>query len=369
MERILHIVTYMGRGGLETMLMNYYRHIDRSKLQFDFLVHRDFEADYDKEILSLGGKIYHIRRLIPWSHFYKQELINFFKLHSEYRIVHVHQDCLSSVALKCAAECGIPARIAHCHSSSQDKNIKYLFKLYYMRRIPKFATHYIACSKAAGQWMFSGHPFDILPNAIEINKYIYSLSTAKQIRARLGFDSSTLVLGHVGRFYPAKNHLFLLDILMQLKKQYNNTKLLLVGDGPLRKDIEEKAVSLGIRKDIIFTGVRSDVNDLMQAMDVFVFPSLYEGLGIAVIEAQASGLPCIISDCVPSESILTNCVIQLPLSAGVAVWVSKIMELSHMARKNTFEEICAHGFDISESTQKLETYYFKIAAGEKDICL
>ena len=138
--RVLHIVTYMGRGGLETMLMNYYRHIDRTKVQFDFLVHRDFEADYDAEILSLGGKIHHVSRLVPWSKSYQNELRTFFKAHPEYRIVHVHQDCLSSVALKVAKECGVPVRIAHSHNNNQDKNLKYLIKLHYMKKIPAFAT-------------------------------------------------------------------------------------------------------------------------------------------------------------------------------------------------------------------------------------
>ena len=140
MIRVLHIVTYMGRGGLETMLMNYYRHIDRNKVQFDFLVHRDFEANYDQEILSMGGRIYHISRLIPWSKIYRNKLKKFFHEHPDYRIIHVHQDCLSSVALQCAKECNVPVRIAHSHNSSQDKNIKYLFKCYYMRKIPVYAT-------------------------------------------------------------------------------------------------------------------------------------------------------------------------------------------------------------------------------------
>ena len=138
--RILHVVTYMGRGGLETMIMNYYRHIDREKVQFDFLVHRDFEADYDQEIRSLGGKIYHISRLVPWSSSYKKELKNFLKEHPEYKIVHVHQDCLSSVALQCAKECDVPVRVAHSHSSSAVKNLKYPIKLHYMKKIPCYAT-------------------------------------------------------------------------------------------------------------------------------------------------------------------------------------------------------------------------------------
>lgn len=180
MIRVLHVVTYMGRGGLETMLMNYYRHIDQSKVQFDFLVHRKFEADYDEEIKALGGRIYHVSRLVPWSRKYKAELKHFFKSHPEYKIVHVHQDCLSSVALQCAKECGVTVRIAHSHNSNQDKNIKYLFKRYYMKKIPEVATELFACGKAAGDWMFGGKDYQLLPNAIATEKYIYDEEKAKR---------------------------------------------------------------------------------------------------------------------------------------------------------------------------------------------
>ncbi len=157
MIRVLQIVTYMGRGGLETMLMNYYRNIDRQQVQFDFLVHRDFEADYDQEIRELGGKIYRMPRLVPWNRLYRKKLKEFFREHPEYKIVHVHQDCLSSVALQCAKESGVPVRIAHSHNSSQDKNLKYLIKRFYMKKIPKYATGLLACSREAGDWMFKGH--------------------------------------------------------------------------------------------------------------------------------------------------------------------------------------------------------------------
>lgn len=178
--RVLHIVTYMGRGGLETMLMNYYRHIDRNKVQFDFLVHRDFEADYDAEIRELGGKIYHISRLIPWSHSYREKLKHFFREHSEYKIVHVHQDCLSSVALQCAKECGVPVRIAHSHTSSAVKDLKYLIKKYYMKKIPVYATDLFACGKQAGNWMFRGNDFRVIPNGICVQDYIYSEKKRKK---------------------------------------------------------------------------------------------------------------------------------------------------------------------------------------------
>ena len=205
MIRVLQVVTYMGRGGLETMLMNYYRHMDRDKVQFDFLVHRDFEADYDQEILSMGGKIYHVSRLVPWSRGYREGLKRFFKEHPEYKIVHVHQDCLSSVALECAKECGVLVRIAHSHSSNQDKNIKYLIKRHYMKQIPQFATDCFACGKDAGDWMFEGQSYQILHNAIDASVYAYSSEKAITIREELNVGRN-LVMGHVGRFNAQKNH-------------------------------------------------------------------------------------------------------------------------------------------------------------------
>ena len=151
--RILYVVTYMGRGGLETMLMNYYRQIDRNEVQFDFLVHRDFEADYDKEILKLGGKIYHLPRLNPWDYRYLKKLDEFFQQHKEYKIVHSHLDCMAGIPLKYAKKNGIPVRIAHAHSKSQDKDFKYPLKLWMKRMIPRYATKLFACGEEAGEWM------------------------------------------------------------------------------------------------------------------------------------------------------------------------------------------------------------------------
>ena len=296
MIRVLQIVTYMGRGGLETMLMNYYRYIDRSKIQFDFLVHRDFEADYDSEIQELGGKIYRISRLIPWSNSYRMKLKQFFCEHPEYKIVHVHQDCLSTVALQCAKECGVPVRIAHSHSSSAVKNLKYLIKWHYMKQIPQYATNLFACGKQAGNWMFTGSVYEIIPNAIDTERYQYSTDIAEQVRAELGL-SNQFIIGHVGNFTPAKNHSFLLEVFQEVLKLEPKARLLLVGGGDGLNSVRDKVRAIGIQKQVIFTGVRTDVNRLMQAMDVFVFPSLYEGLPVTMVEAQASGLPSEISDC------------------------------------------------------------------------
>lgn len=359
MIRVLHIVTYMGRGGLETMLMNYYRKIDRTKVQFDFLVHRDFEADYDAEIRELGGKIYHVSRLIPWSRKYQKELKNFFQEHPEYKIVHVHQDCLSSVALKCAMECGVPVRIGHSHNSNQDKNIKYLIKRYYMKKIPCYATDLFACSHQAGQWMFGGNEYQVLYNAIDTEEYTYSEKKSKKIRQEFGLEKYK-VIGHVGRFHPQKNHEILIDIFNECLNYDSDIKLLLIGDGEGKKRIQEKVNALKIQDKVIFAGVRSDVQDCMQAMDVFVFPSLYEGLPVTMIEAQAAGLPCIISDRVSEECIVTDGLVTLQsLKESPNRWAEQIMEVWNRPRKTHREELQKAGYDIQTAAKKLEEFYIE----------
>ena len=358
--RILHVVTYMGRGGLETMIMNYYRHIDRSKLQFDFLVHRVERADYDDEIEAMGGVIYRLPRLVPWSRSYKKALNDFFADHQEYQIVHVHQDCLSSVILKAAERHTVQVRIAHSHSSSQDKNLKYLVKLFYRRQIPKYATDLFACSKDAGSWMFCGAPFHIVNNAIDAKKYIYSQEVHNTMRTHLGISEDQLVVGHVGRFNQVKNHTFLLDVFAKLIELDVNAVLLLVGDGELRVHIEKKASKLGLSGKVIFTGSRPDVQDLLQAMDVFVFPSLYEGMGIAAIEAQASGLPCIVSDATPRDVAITPSVVFRPLKDTPEQWAEDILVMQKASkRENSYISFCLAGYDIEKNAQWLENYYLE----------
>ena len=357
--RILHVVTYMGRGGLETMIMNYYRHIDRSKVQFDFLVHRDFRADYDDEIESLGGRIYRLPRLVPWSGSYLRTLEQFFQTHPEYKIVHVHQDCLSSVILKVAKKCGLPVRIAHSHSSSQDKNLKYFIKLFYKRWIPAYATQLFACGDEAGRWMFGGAPFCVVNNAIDTKRYSYNPQRNCQIRSALQIPYDAFVVGHVGRFNSVKNHSFLLDVFAEVNRQKENSVLLLVGDGDLRSEMEQKAISLGIANRVIFTGIRSDVPDLMQAMDCFAFPSFYEGIPVTLIEAQAAGLPCIVSDAVPKECAKTALVTHIPLSAGAAHWAEEMLKMQCISRQDTREQIIQVGYDIEANAQWLQNYYLE----------
>ena len=366
--RILQVVTYMGRGGLETMLMNYYRKIDHTKVQFDFLVHRDFEADYDNEIKSMGGKIYHISRLNPINKQYKNELDNFFKQHPEYKIIHSHLDCMSGIPLKEAKKCDIPIRIAHAHSSNQTKDIKYVLKLLYKRNITKSANYLFACGEQAGRWMFNTDDFKVLNNAIDAKKYSFNAEIRDVRRKEFNIPNDSIVIGHVGRFMAPKNHELIIDIFNKIHFNNPDAYLMLIGEGDLKESIIEKVKELHLEDYVIFTGLRSDVNELLQAMDVFLFPSLYEGLPVSIVEAQAAGLPCLISDKVPIECKKTDLVYQINLNDPVDVWADKVNELSHIQRRDTYEDIKNAGFDIIENAKWLENFYldmYKKAIGEE----
>lgn len=357
--RVLHVVTYMCRGGLETFIMNYYRKIDRSKVQFDFLVHREFEADYDCEIQKLGGRIYRLPRLNPFSPVYLSKLDAFFTEHKEYKIVHSHLDCMAGIPLKYAKKHGVPVRIAHSHSSNQTKDWKYLLKLIFKRNIVRYATNLFACGRDAGQWMFATDNFQIIPNAIDSEKYVFDPIVRAEVRKELGIDEHSFVVGHVGRFAPPKNHAFLIDILSDVVLQRKDAVAILVGDGVLKVDIQQMVDARGLSENVIFTGVRADVHRLLQAMDVFVFPSVYEGLPVSLVEAQAAGLPCLISDKVPLECKKTDLVTQLPLEAGTQVWAKTVIETQSVPRANTLHAIRDSGFDIQQNAARLSDFYLE----------
>ena len=354
--RILHIVTDMGRGGLETMLMNHYRKIDRSKIQFDFLVHRKKRGAYDEEIEALGGKIYRLSRLNPLNKKYLEELDDFFETHKEYMIVHSHLDCMSAIPLKAAKKAGIPIRIAHSHSSNQEKNLKYILKLYYKRKISSYSTHLFACGEDAGKWMFGKNQFHVFHNAINTKQFGYNILTRERIKEELQLEDN-IILGHVGNFSVAKNHIFLIDIFKNINIQHSNVKLLLIGGGPEKHLIEKKVNQERLNDKVIFLGVRSDVSELMQAMDVFILPSLYEGLPVTLIEAQTAGLPCIISDKVPIECKITDLVEQVALNKSAEEWAMKVLKKTSYVREDYAERIKLAGYDIEENVLKLEKIY------------
>ena len=354
MERILQVVTYMGRGGIESMLMNYDRCIDRTQIQFDFLVHRDFRADFDDEIEALGGRIYRLPPLNPFSAGYRKALRVFFQSHT-YRVVHCHLNYLSGVVLAEAKKAGVPHTIAHAHNTAAQRNMKYLVKRLCARSIPKYADTLLACGQQAGCAIFGDHTFSVMPNAINAEKYLYNEQFRNQKRRELGLGEE-IALIHVGRFDYQKNHTFLVDAFAQLLREVPSAVLLLAGDGALRTIIEEKAEQLLPAGSVRFLGVRKDIPELLQAADVFVFPSHFEGLPVTMIEAQAAGLPCVMSNRITSECIMTDLVKTLPIE-DPKMWADAILSMKNMPRTDRLAEIQASGYDITAAAEKLTRFY------------
>jgi glycosyltransferase involved in cell wall biosynthesis len=360
--RVLQVVTTMERAGLETMIMNYYRNMDRSRVQFDFLRHRDGVHAYDEEIRALGGRIYTVPAFNPLNtNGYLDELDAFFRSHRDYAVVHSHLDCLSAVPLKYAKKYGIPTRIAHSHVCRMTLDLKYPIRMFYRSRIPAVATDLFACSKDAGKWMFGSRSFTTVRNAIDCGAFAYDAEAALRLRQQHGLDDA-FVLAHVGRFDPVKNHTFLLDVFSRIVQQHPNSILLLAGTGSTMSAVKSRAQTLGLQDNFRFLGSVSNVAQLLTMADVFVFPSLYEGLGISLIEAQASGLPCFTAlDCVPEEANVTGTVEYLPLEAGAAAWAEAILgaQNDQHARKSNVDVLCRQGYDIIAEAEKLQQFYLQ----------
>lgn len=358
--RVLQIVTYMSYGGLETMLMNYYRNIDRERIQFDFLEHRKETTEYDKEIESLGGRIYRLPKLNPLSGEYRNQAMEFFKKHSEYRIVHAHINSMSGLPLSFAKKAGVPIRIAHSHNTKEERNFKLPIKNYYKRQIEKFATDRMACGQKAGRWLFGGKSFSILNNAIDTNKFLYQKAKRKSYRRELNIHENDFVIGHVGRFFRQKNHSFLLDTFKEIHRIVPESKLLLVGEGPLQKNIQKKTLEYGLQDNVIFFGVSSKVGELLSAMDVFLFPSFHEGFPVTLIEAQTSGLRCFVSDSISDEVDITENIYRISLKKPAKYWADSLIKNREYVRSDTSKQVIHAGFDISANTEWLTNKYISL---------
>ncbi len=362
--RVLHVVVNMNRGGAETLIMNLYRNIDRSKIQFDFLTCR--EGIFDDEIVELGGKVYQIPYVTDIGHIgYCHALDRFFHEHPGYPVIHSHMDRMSGLILRGAKKAGIPTRIAHSHNTRSEGGIAArLYKWYSSTHIISSATHLLACSLTAAQWLYSRKAEDayILPNGIDCEKFAYSPDAQLQVRRGLRISTNTLVVGHVGRFVHQKNHAFLIDTFAKLQHMVKDSILILVGDGPLRKAMELKVENLRLTEKVRFLGIRSDIENILQAFDVFVFPSFHEGLPVTLIEAQGVGLPCVISDHITTEVDMGAGLVQyVRLSKSPAIWANRIHKLSRVKRdsKRYIEE---NGYNIRNSAKWLENYY-------KEVCI
>lgn len=357
--KVLQVVTILDPGGLENFVMNVYRNIDRTKVQFDFLVHRERRGVYEDEIERLGGHIYRVPRANPLNPHYFRALDEFFSTHS-YDAVHVHLDCMSAFVLRAARKRDIPIRIAHAHNSSQDKDIKYPIKLACKRLISRYATHLFACGEQAGEWMFNGHGFSIIPNAVDLNKFEFDGAVRVGVREELDIPSNALLIGHVGRFDRVKNHAWIIRVFAEVLKRDSNAWLVLVGDGGLKSNCELLTERLGVSSHVIFTGIRNDVNSLMSAMDIFLMPSFYEGLPVVLVEAQASGLPCLISDTLPTDCDLSDLITRLSLRSNPSIWASAIEGCVRRSGRSDYVDLLySRGFDIGSLSHHLQQLYLQ----------
>lgn len=364
--RVAHIMGKMMSGGVESVVMNYYRHIDQSKVQFDFIIDNDSTIVPYEEIESLGGRVY---RIPPYQKpvAYHKALLALF-CENKYRIVHSHINTLSVFPLFAAKRAGVPVRIAHSHSTAgKGETMRNLLK-YTLRPFSKvFPTHFCACSEYAGRWLFGDRFYDtgkvmLMRNAIDISKFAFDLQVRDDVRRELDIEDK-LVIGHVGRFMKQKNHSFLIDIFERIHMQTPNSVLLLVGEGELEQEIRNKAERLGLADCVRFLGVRNDVHRLLMAMDVFLLPSLYEGLPVVGIEAQVSGLKVVMSDTVTWEVKVTENLEYILLSRSADEWADLILKSTCDARYDCTAELTAQGYSIVTESDKLLCGYKDMVFG------
>lgn len=365
--RVLHIIRHMNIGGAETLIMNLYRKIDRNILQFDFLVYG--KGFFDSEIEKLGGKIYYMDYITDVGQIeYKKQLKSFFENHKEYQIIHSHIDQVTGIILEVANRCNVRNRIAHSHNTKNTNNILgKIYKKYLQNKINKNATVLMACGEEAAKWLFKEKANEaiIVPNGIDLKRYQYRESIREQVRAELNIDKNTIVCGHIGRFSKQKNHEFLLRIFKEYQKINSDTKLILVGDGPLRNKIEKQIKSEKMEKSIMLLGKRADSENLYQAFDLLLFPSLFEGMSLVTLEAQAEGLPILCSDTIDKKTDITKTIKFMSLRKSPKQWAEEI-ERMDKKRKNENNTILSQtDYNIDVLAKKMQERYIKLYKGEK----
>ena len=368
MLRVLHSVSNMARAGIETMLMNYYREIDRSLVQFDFLANKPAPGEYDEEIRSMGGRVFVSPGLNPL-HFPRYERFMADLLHDnpDIGIVHAHNEAMGYYALQSAKDAGIPVRIAHAHSTRIIRDYKYPLKLVCKRLLPGAATEWWGCGRDAGIYYFGEKRWNesgfVVRNAIDVSKFAFRQEDRRRLRQLQGLDDC-FVIGHVGRFNEAKNHSRLLDIFAEIAKTAPDARLVLIGVGELEQAAREKVRALELEDRVFFLGQMADVSGWYQAMDCFVLPSVFEGLPVVGIEAQAAGLPCFFSDRVTDEVLLSPQAQTISLRADNAEWAGAILgaKRAEADRNQGAETVRQAGYDIRREARKLEEIYLDMAA-------
>lgn len=348
-------------GGIEMFMMNMFRNIDRQKVQIDFLLQYGEPSLLDEEIACSGSKVYYApkpgRDLIGFRRVLWKVLSS-----GEYRIVHAHCDAMNYRIMKLAKRCGVPIRIAHSHNTEHilNSNLRMVYYEYCRKMVGKYATHCWACSDAAGQWLFGQRLYQVIPNAIELEKFQFAADKRAALRQKYGIAEQDIVLGHVGRFDYQKNHEFLINLLEALKRERSGKRyhLLLVGDGHLRSEMEKLCAVKGLSDDVTFAGVVPNPQDYYNAMDLFLLPSLFEGYPLVITEAQANGLPCIASTRITREVNVENWVEFCPLE--VPAWVKAVQERKLGRVEHPETVLTEHGFNVHEAAKQLQETYIRL---------
>ncbi|BAX82631.1 glycosyltransferase family 1 protein [Labilibaculum antarcticum] len=356
--RVLHVFRILNRGGAETLVMNIFRNIDRSKVQFDFLVQHPDIGDYEEEIKGLGGEIFRLPYLTQVGPLrYKRKLIDFFKK-SDYSIVHSHMNEMSRMILGQAKKAGIRIRIAHSHNYFPKYSFfEGLFRIYLKSNIGKVTTHQFGCSSEALNWLFGTNSFNskVIQNGACLDQFD-NVAMRKTTR-----EDNRIVIGHIGSFSAQKNHKFIVEIFKEIHNRIQESELILIGDGSLKLEIEQEVINKGLENNVKFLGVRSDIPQLLSKMDLFLMPSLFEGLPLTLIEAQAAGVNCIITDSITEEvDVGCNLIHRLDLNNTAGEWAEKVIDIiSNKECVDSHSFIKKAGFDIVDTSMWLEQFYLQ----------
>ncbi|WP_041847403.1 glycosyltransferase family 1 protein [Caldibacillus thermoamylovorans] len=374
MIKILHVISKIHQGsGIASVIMNYYRNIDRNKIQFDFLVSStEGGEEYISEIKRYGGEIYYLPKLklTNFNNFIKEMDSFFYQNGNQYTAIHSHFYQLDGILFPIAKKYGVKECISHSHNTKfSDYKVRAIRNYLMSRPLKKYSTKWMACSKKAGKLLFGKSFFNspkskILNNAIDCKRYIYNEEIRENKRKEFGLENK-FVVGHVGRFSPQKNHKFLINVFNKIKKNNNNAVLVLVGTGSLMKSVQDQVKKYNLENDVLFLGQRHDVHHLLQMFDVLIFPSLFEGLGIALVEAQAADLPCVYSDVIPDEVNILESNEVLSLNESYDVWADAALKYQNKKRSSSaVKEIKKAGYCIENEAKNLLQFYMNIAYEE-----
>ncbi len=359
--RIAQVLNRMDSGGVEAVVMNYYRAIDRGKVQFDFYFEDKSSFPQRQELEQMGAGIYMLPSYKKLFAYYRA-LYKALKTR-RYQIVHAQMSTLSFFPLFIAWCAGVPVRICHAHTTAvRSEGCKTIFKVILRPLCRLFSTDWFACGEAAGRWMYGNRAVkerkvQIMPNGIDMGRFAFDAGARRSVRERFGIPQDAFVVGHVGRFVYQKNHAFLLDVFQQLAQKVPNCYLLLFGEGELRGTVRDQAAIMGLAERVIFAGVRNDVFKCYSAMDVFCLPSFYEGVPVVAIEAQANGLPCLCGEAVSREAAMTTRFYRLPLDQGLNEWAEWLYKISSQRTFGPVSERKPGGWDIRTCAPQLQSWY------------